>query len=96
MGDRAEAQKNLAAAKALYDGIPIVEPEDSYNRACLAALGAALSVPAQGEPTAEQLAEHDALVDQAIKLLKQAVSGGFRKLHQIRRDPDLAPLARTF
>lgn len=81
-GNAAMACKSFE--RAVEVGQPLVEsyPVERMNLACNLALMAPVCVPAR----------HDALIEEALKALRQAVMDGYTNVANLRNDPDLKAL----
>jgi serine/threonine-protein kinase len=87
-----EARGDLSKAEKLFDGLPILDPEDLYFRACLLALHVPLVGSSAGAPSAGEQAERRKFADRAMEALRRAAAAGFKPVHLLERNPDLDPL----
>jgi serine/threonine-protein kinase len=82
----AEALEDVRRAEELFEGIPVIVPEDLYYRACLKGMHVHL-VGAEKPGTAdEQKTLRDAYAAETVRALQRAVAGGFRNLAAIQHD----------
>jgi hypothetical protein len=91
-GPAAEALRDLRKSEELFDGLPVLVPEDLYFRACVLALHLPLIGSGSNRPTTAEQAERRRYADRALEALRQAVAGGFRNIQRVKSDRDLDPL----
>ena len=96
-GESVEALRSFQRAVDLYESLPELDPRNSYNLAC----NAALSIPligaergTQGTLDAGKLSKGDRFRrekygDRAVELLRRATRGGFLNLEVLESDTDL-------
>ena len=88
-GRTAEAVASIRRAIAIWMRLSSRNPLDLYNLSCShAQLSSLAAAPGSGMTAAEGRAE----ADRAMEWLRQAVAAGYRKLANMRIDPDLDPL----
>ena len=93
-GAAAEAIASIRKAEELYAGIPPKAPEDIYFRACMKAVHGGLlgANKADQALSADERSERQRLADEAMTLLKQAVSAGYSNKSRFQKDPPLESL----
>ena len=99
-GDPAEALRSFQRVVDLYEGLPDLDPRNSYNLSC----NLALCIPligaengTQGTLVADKLSKGDRFRrekygDRAIQLLRRAIQGGFLNRELLETDADLNAL----
>ncbi|MGP0062861.1 MAG: protein kinase domain-containing protein [Isosphaeraceae bacterium] len=96
-GEPGQALRSFQRAVDLYEGLPRLDPRNSYGLACNLALGVSVIGAAngtQGTLDVDKLSKGDRFRrekygDRAVQLLRRAIRGGFLKRDVLESDTDL-------